>query len=56
MLEKIAGKTNLKIDLAGNKEDEDLRIVFNAGAEQVTAGSIAVTDPELFMNGLRSWP
>ena len=48
VLEKIAAKTNLKIDFGGGiRSDEDLKMVFNAGARQVTAGSIAVTDPDL---------
>ena len=49
ILEKIAGNTALKIDFGGGiRSDEDLKTVFNAGARQVTAGSIAVTDPGLF--------
>ena len=53
VLEKIAGNTSLKIDFGGGiRSDEDMRIVFSAGAWQVTAGSIAVTDPELFMRWL----
>jgi len=53
ILEKIAGKTNLKIDFGGGlRLYEDLITVFNAGARQVTAGSIAVTDPRLFMEWL----
>lgn len=53
ILEKIAGKTNLKIDFGGGlRLYDDLITVFNAGAKQVTAGSIAVTDPRLFMEWL----
>jgi phosphoribosylformimino-5-aminoimidazole carboxamide ribotide isomerase len=53
VLEEIAGNTTLKIDFGGGiRSDEDLRMVFNAGAVQVTAGSIAVSDPELFMKWL----
>jgi phosphoribosylformimino-5-aminoimidazole carboxamide ribotide isomerase len=53
VLEKIAGKTNLKIDFGGGlRLYEDLITVFNAGARQVTAGSIAVTDPRLFVEWL----
>jgi phosphoribosylformimino-5-aminoimidazole carboxamide ribotide isomerase len=52
VLEKIAWKTKLKIDFGGGlRTYEDLITVFNAGARQVTAGSIAVTNPELF----REW-
>jgi phosphoribosylformimino-5-aminoimidazole carboxamide ribotide isomerase len=53
VLEKIAWKTKLKIDFGGGlRSYEDLITVFNAGARQVTAGSIAVTDPHLFMEWL----
>ncbi|MCX6327167.1 MAG: 1-(5-phosphoribosyl)-5-[(5-phosphoribosylamino)methylideneamino]imidazole-4-carboxamide isomerase [Bacteroidia bacterium] len=53
VLEKIAGKTSLKIDFGGGlRSYEDLITVFNAGARQVTAGSIALTDPYLFMEWL----
>jgi phosphoribosylformimino-5-aminoimidazole carboxamide ribotide isomerase len=53
VLEKIAGKTNLKIDYGGGlRLYDDLITVFNAGARQVTAGTIAVTNPHLFMEWL----
>ena len=53
VLEKIAGKTNLKIDFGGGlRSYDDLITVFNAGARQVTVGSIAVTDPLLFLEWL----
>jgi len=47
VLEKIASKTNLQIDFGGGvKSDEALKIAFNSGAKQITAGSIAVKNPE----------
>ncbi len=50
ILEKISSATNLQIDFAGGlRSDEDLRIVFNSGVRQVTAGSIAVNQPALFL-------
>jgi len=53
VLEDISRKTSLKIDFGGGiRTGKDLRMVFNSGATQVTAGSIAVTDPELFMKWL----
>jgi phosphoribosylformimino-5-aminoimidazole carboxamide ribotide isomerase len=53
VLEKISGNTNLIIDFGGGvRSDDDLRTLFNSGAEQVTAGSIAVTDNGLFMKWL----
>ena len=48
-LNAIAQRTNLIIDFGGGvKSDEDLRIAFENGAQMVTGGSIAVTDPERF--------
>jgi phosphoribosylformimino-5-aminoimidazole carboxamide ribotide isomerase len=53
VLEKISGKTNLIIDFGGGvRSDDDLRTLFDSGAKQVTAGSIAVTDQDLFMKWL----
>src|SRR5690606_13152805 len=52
VLELIATKTSLKIDFGGGlKTDEDLKIAFECGASQVTGGSIAVKDPDIF----KSW-
>lgn len=49
ILEMIATRTSLTIDFGGGiKSDEDLVIAFENGAQQVTIGSVAVTDPELF--------
>jgi phosphoribosylformimino-5-aminoimidazole carboxamide ribotide isomerase len=53
VLEKIAWKTNLRIDFGGGlRTYEDVITVLNAGARQVTAGSIALTDPQLFLEWL----
>lgn len=49
ILEQIAAKTSLKIDFGGGlKSDDDLRIAFDNGASQITGGSIAVKNPEVF--------
>ena len=49
VLETIANNTKLKIDFGGGlKTDEDLKIAFNSGAYQITGGSIAVKNPEIF--------
>lgn len=49
VLEQIASKTNLKIDFGGGlKSDDDLRIAFESGANQITGGSITVKNPEVF--------
>lgn len=56
ILEKIASKTNLSIDFGGGiRSDDDLKIAFNSGAKQVTAGSIAVTDPSLMLKWLETF-
>ena len=49
VLEKIATQTQLVIDVGGGlRTDEDLRIVFESGAQMATGGSIAVKDPDAF--------
>jgi phosphoribosylformimino-5-aminoimidazole carboxamide ribotide isomerase len=49
ILEQIASQTTLKIDFGGGlKSDEDLKIAFECGANQITGGSIAVKNPDLF--------
>ena len=56
VLERIAAKTDLKIDFGGGlKSDEDLRIAFDSGAQQITGGSIAVKKPELFQKWLNAY-
>lgn len=53
VLEKIAWKTKLKIDFGGGlRSYEDIITVVNAGARQITLGSVAVTDPDLFIECL----
>ncbi|WP_282018665.1 1-(5-phosphoribosyl)-5-[(5-phosphoribosylamino)methylideneamino]imidazole-4-carboxamide isomerase [Salegentibacter mishustinae] len=52
ILEEIASKTSLKVDFGGGlKTDKDLQIAFECGAHQITGGSIAVKDPDIF----KSW-
>ena len=56
ILETIATKTSLKIDFGGGlKTDKDLEIAFGSGANQITGGSIAVKDPEIFQNWLQKY-
>lgn len=53
VLEDIASKTSLSIDFGGGiKTDEDLKVVFNSGADMATIGSIAVKDKGLFLGWL----
>lgn len=56
ILEQIASKTNLKIDFGGGlKSDEDLKIAFESGSDQITGGSIAVKNPELFQSWIQKY-
>lgn len=53
VLRRITEATNLIVDFGGGiKTAEDIEKAFNAGAAMVTVGSIAVTEPELFMEWL----
>ena len=53
VLERIASQTPLAVDFGGGvQSDEDLQRVLDAGAQQVTGGSIAVKQPELFAGWL----
>jgi phosphoribosylformimino-5-aminoimidazole carboxamide ribotide isomerase len=56
VLETITGKTGLQTDFSGGiRSDEDLLTAFSCGASQVTCGSIAVTDPSLFLRWLSEY-
>mgnify|MGYP001557107294 FL=1 len=56
VLEDIASKTSLQIDFGGGlKSDNDLHSAFESGAKQITGGSIAVKDPEIFKGWLKSY-
>ncbi|MCU0467815.1 MAG: 1-(5-phosphoribosyl)-5-[(5-phosphoribosylamino)methylideneamino]imidazole-4-carboxamide isomerase [Arcicella sp.] len=55
VLETIATRTNLHIDFGGGvQSDEMIAIAFNSGAKQVTGGSVAVKNPNLFENWLKT--
>lgn len=56
ILEEIASKTTLKIDFGGGlKSDDDLKIAFNSGANQITGGSIAVKNPDVFLSWIEKY-
>jgi len=56
VLEQLASKTNLKIDFGGGlKSDKDLKIAFESGANQITGGSISVSNPDMFLNWLSQY-
>jgi len=49
ILERLSNHTDLEIDFGGGlKSDKDIEIAFNCGAKQVTGGSIASQNRELF--------
>lgn len=53
ILKKISTRTSLTIDFGGGiKTDEDVRIAFENGAAQITVGSIAAQQPDLFLKWL----
>jgi phosphoribosylformimino-5-aminoimidazole carboxamide ribotide isomerase len=56
VLERLATHTGLRIDFGGGlKSDEDVRIAFESGAQQVTGGTVAVKQPELFLGWLKRY-
>ncbi|MDR1581844.1 MAG: 1-(5-phosphoribosyl)-5-[(5-phosphoribosylamino)methylideneamino]imidazole-4-carboxamide isomerase [Prevotellaceae bacterium] len=56
VLEQIAFRTSLKVDFGGGlKSDQDLKTAFECGANQITAGSIAVKNPEIFLKWLAEY-
>ena len=56
VLHRITTETQLTIDFGGGiKTDEDIRTAFDCGAQMVTIGSIAVTQPDLFMKWVKEY-
>ncbi len=55
VLKAIAAKTKLTVDFGGGiKTDDDLKSVFEAGAAMATIGSVAVTNPDIYLRWLGS--
>lgn len=55
-LKAITTHTKLIVDFGGGiKTDEDLEKAYDAGAALVTAGSIAITEPERYLNWLHKY-
>lgn len=55
-LEQLSSKTSLIIDFGGGlKSEEDIKISFESGAKQVTLGSVAIKNPELFLETLEKY-
>ena len=56
VLESISNNTKLKIDFGGGvKSTADLKRVINAGADQVTVGSVAVKNPSLLYDWINDY-
>ena len=56
ILEQISTQTNLIIDFGGGlKSEEDIKIAIESGAKQVTLGSVAIKNPELFLESLEKY-
>lgn len=56
VLQEITAATSLQVDFGGGiKSDEDVRIAFNSGALQITGGSIALQQPDLFLKWLETY-
>ena len=56
VLEQIASQTSLKIDFGGGlKSEADLKTAFESGASQITGGSIAVRNPEVFKGWIKTF-
>ena len=56
VLQAITTETKLTVDFGGGiKTDEDIEKACAAGASMVTVGSIAVTNPELFIGWLEKY-
>lgn len=56
VLEDISKATSLKIDFGGGlKSAKDVEIAFNSGAAQVTGGSVALKNPQLFLSWLEKY-
>lgn len=56
VLRGITSATSLAVDFGGGiKTEEDIEKAFEAGAAMVTIGSVAVTDPDLFIGWLKKY-
>lgn len=56
VLHEIATRTSLQIDFGGGiKSNSDVQIAFENGAHQITGGSIAAKQPELFLEWLKQY-
>ena len=56
ILRKITQQTSLKVDFGGGiKSEEDVQIAFDCGAQQVTVGTLAVKQKDIFLQWLKKY-
>lgn len=56
IIEKIATKTNLKVDFGGGiRSEDDVKLALNCGADQITVGSVAVANKEDVISWIRRY-
>ncbi len=56
VLRKISTQTNLVVDFGGGiKSEEDVKIAFDCGARQITVGTLAVKQADLFLTWLEKY-
>ncbi|WP_373493248.1 1-(5-phosphoribosyl)-5-[(5-phosphoribosylamino)methylideneamino]imidazole-4-carboxamide isomerase [Aquiflexum sp.] len=56
VLKTIAQGTSLHIDFGGGvQSDEDIELAFDLGAHQVTGGSVAIKNPDLFDSWVKKY-
>ena len=56
VLRRITTETNLTVDFGGGiKTDADIETAFSSGAAMVTIGSVAVTQPDLFLSWIEKF-
>lgn len=56
VLENIARNTGLKVDFGGGiQSQKDIQNAFDAGANQVTGGSVAIKNESLFMDWIKDF-
>jgi phosphoribosylformimino-5-aminoimidazole carboxamide ribotide isomerase len=56
VLNTVAGQTSLQVDFGGGvQSDADIRIAFENGAHQITAGSVTINNPSLVQAWLKTY-
>ncbi len=56
VLQEVTTQTHLTVDFGGGiKTSDDIRTAFDHGASMVTIGSIAVTQPDLFLSWIEEY-